>query len=137
MRPPATRTVGIAVGAMIALTLFHFSDNFVNVGEYPRPDWQSETFVQVGAVVVWSLFSAFGVIGCRLYRSGRFPLAHAYLIASSFLGLVSLLHFTAGSPDELTTRGLIAVLVDGVVGSLVLGVTVWSILARRAEARPA
>jgi hypothetical protein len=73
------------------------------------------------------------VIGYRLYRSGKFPLAHAYLFAFSYLGLVSLGHFTAASPDELTTRGLVSVLIDGIAGFTVLGLTVWSILARRGE----
>jgi hypothetical protein len=137
MRPPSNRTVGIAVGALIALTLFHFTDNVVNVEDYPRPDWQSATFVQIAAVIFWATFAVFGVIGYRLYRSGRFGLAHGFLFACSYLGLISLLHFTAGPPDELTTRGLISVLIDGVVGAAVLGVTIWSILARRGESSPA
>jgi hypothetical protein len=137
MRPPSSRTVGIVVGAMIVLTLFHFTDNTVNVDDYPRPDFQSATFVQVAAVITWPLFAAFGVIGYRLYRSGRFPLGHVYLLASTYLGLVSLLHFTVGSPDELTTRGLISVLIDGVAGLTVLGVTLWSIIARRGGSRVA
>jgi hypothetical protein len=118
---------------MFVLTLFHFTDNFVSVEDYPRPDWQSATFVQVGVLVTWPLFAAFGVLGYRNYRRGRFPQAHIYLIASSYLGLISLLHFTAGPPDELTTRGLVSVLIDGVAGATVLGVTIWSILARRRE----
>ena len=137
MRPPSSRTVGIAVGAMIVLTLFHFTDNFVNVDEYPRSDWQSETFIQVGVLVTWPLFAAFGVLGYRYYRRGNFPLAHAFLFASSFLGLISLGHFSAGSPDDLTTRGLVSVLIDGVAGAMVMGVTLWSIVARRREARTA
>jgi hypothetical protein len=133
LRPPSNRTVGIAVGALIVLTLFHFTDNFVNVEDYPRSDWQSETFIRVGALVTWPLFAAFGVIGYRDYRRGKFPHAHIYLVASSYLGLISLLHFTAASPDELTTRGLVSVLIDGAVGAALLGVTVWSIVARRRE----
>jgi len=134
MGPPSNRTVGIAVGALISLTLFHFTDNFVNVEDYPRPGWQSATFIQVGALITWPLFAAFGVLGYRRYREGRFPQAHIYLIGSSYLGLISLLHFTSASPDELTTRGLVSVLIDGVVGAALLGVALWSILARRGQA---
>lgn len=133
MRPPSNRTVGIAVGALIALTLFHFTDNFVNVEDYPRSDWQSENFIRIGALITWPLFAAFGLIGYRDYKRGRFPRAHIFLVACSYLGLVSLLHFTAASPDELTTRGLVSVVIDGTVGTALLGVTVWSIVARRAE----
>ena len=131
MRPPSTRTVGIVVAATIVLTAFHFTDNIVNVDDYPRPDALSGTTIQVAGLIFWPLFAAFGVIGYRLYRSGRLPLAHVYLFAFSYLGLISLLHFTSAPPDELTTRGLISVVIDGVAGLAVLGVTLWSVLARR------
>jgi hypothetical protein len=131
MRRPSTRIVGIVVGATIVLTAFHFTDNIVNVDTYPRQDWLSATAIQVAGLIFWPVFAAFGVIGYRLYRKGRFPLAHPFLFAFSYLGLVSLGHFTAGSPDELTTRGLISVLIDVTAGFTVLGVTLWSIVARR------
>ena len=134
MRPPSERTVGIAVGATIALTAFHFTDNIVNVDTYPRQEWLSGSFIQIAGLIFWPLFSAFGVIGYLLYRRGRFPLAHVYLLAFSYLGLVSLLHFTAGSPSELTTRGLVSVLIDGVCGVTVLAITLRSIIARRRAA---
>jgi hypothetical protein len=131
--PPSTRTVGIVVAATIALTAFHFTDNIVNVDTYPRQDWISGTAIQVAGLIFWPIFAAFGVIGYRLYRQGRFPLAHVFLVLFSYLGLVSLGHFTAGSPDELTTRGLVSVLIDVTAGFTVLGVAIWSILARRTE----
>jgi hypothetical protein len=137
MRPPSARIVGIVVAATIALTAFHFTDNIVNVDTYPRQDWLSAGFIQVAALIFWPLFAAFGVIGYVLYRRERFPLAHVYLLAFSYLGLISLLHFTAGSPSELTARGLVSVLIDGAMGSIVLGVTLWSIVARRRAAAPA
>ena len=132
MHPPSVKTVGIVVAATILLTAFHFTDNIVNVDSYPRQEQISATFVQVAGLIIWPLFAAFGVIGYLFYRRGRLQLAHAYLFAFSFLGLVSLGHFTAASPGELTTRGLISVLIDGVAGFTVLGVTIWSILAHRA-----
>jgi hypothetical protein len=131
MRPPSVRTVGLVVGATILLTAFHFTDNIVNVDTYPRQEQISGTAIQVAGLIFWPLFAAFGVIGYLLYRRGRFQLAHAYLFAFSFLGLVSLGHFTAASPGELTTRGLISVTIDGIAGFTVLGMTVWSMLARR------
>ncbi len=131
IRPPSTRKVGFVVAATVLLTTFHFTDNIVNVDTYPRQDWISGTAIQVSGLVMWPLFTAFGVAAYLLYRRGRFPLAHAFLVAFSYLGLVSLGHFTAASPDELTTRGLISVLIDAVAGFTVLGVALWSILAHR------
>jgi hypothetical protein len=137
MRPPSARVVGMVVGATIVLTAFHFTDNIVNVDTYPRQEWLSGSAIQVAALIFWPVVASFGIAGYVLYRRGSFQLAHPLLIAFSFLGLVSLGHFTAGSPDELTTRGLISVLIDAAAAFAVLGVAVWSILARRREAAPA
>ena len=137
MRPPSVRTVGLVVGATIALTAFHFTDNIVNVDTYPRQEWLSGAAIQVAALIFWPVVSSFGIAGYLLYKRGNFQLAHAFLIAFSFLGLISIGHFTAGSPDELTTRGLISVLIDAVAGFSAVGVALWSMLARRRAAASA
>jgi hypothetical protein len=134
MRPPSDRTVGLVVAATIALTAFHFTDNIVNVDTYPRPESLSGSFIQVAGLIFWPAMAAVGIAGYRAYRRGNLELAHPFLIAFSSLGLISLLHFTSGSPDELTTRGLISVIIDGVMGFAVLGVALWSMLARRGTA---
>jgi hypothetical protein len=131
MRPPSERAVGLVVGATIVITAFHFTDNIVNVDSYPRQDWISATTIQVAGLIFWPAFAAIGVIAYRLYKRGRFPLANWLLVAFSYLGLVSIGHFTAGSPDELTTFGLISVTADGIAGLTVLGLAVWSMIARR------
>ncbi len=131
MQPPSARTVGIVVAATIVLTAFHFTDNIVNVDTYPRQDWLEGSAIQIAALVFWPAMALVGIWGYRAYRDGKFPLANWLLVAFSYLGLVSLGHFTAGSPDELTTRGLVSVLIDAAAGFTVLGVAVWSMLARR------
>jgi hypothetical protein len=137
MGPPSVRTVGLVVGATIALTAFHFTDNVVSVDTYPRQEWLSGTAIQVAALIFWPVVASFGIAGYLLYRRGNVQLANPFLIAFSFLGLVSIGHFTAGSPDELTTRGLVSVLIDAAAGFTVLGVVLWSILARRRTGEPA
>ena len=137
MQPPSVRTVGIVVAATIGLTAFHFTDNIVNVDTYPRPEGLSGEAIQIAAFIFWPVMAVVGVAGYRAYRRGNLQLAHPFLLAFSSLGLISLLHFTSGSPDELTTRGLISVIIDGIAGFTVLGVALWSILARRREPAPA
>jgi hypothetical protein len=137
MRPPSERSVGVVVGATIVLTAFHFTDNIVNVDTYPRQDWISGSAIQIAGLIFWPVFAAIGVLAYRLYRRGRFPLANWLLVAFSYIGLVSLGHFTAGSPDEMTARGLISVIVDVTAGFTVLGVALWSMLARRGKATAA
>ena len=134
MKPPALATVRAVVFASIVLTLFHFTDNFIAIDTYPQPGWVTRVVV----VVSWPLLTSFGVAGYLLYRQGRLEVAHACLLVYSYTGLSSLGHFLSGSPDEFTTRGLISIFTDGVAGSAVLVVTLWSIVAHRRRApRPA
>ena len=131
--PPSASTVRAVVFGTIALTLFHFTDNAVNVDTYPEADWQPDWFAVVVALA-WVVYTAVGVAGYRLYQREQFGAAHVCLLIYGYLVISSLGHFLLGSPDELTTRGLVSVLVDAAAGSVVIGVTVWSILARRAQA---
>ena len=129
LQPPSLATVRFVVFASVLLTAFHFTDNYVSLETYPQPEWITGPVV----LITWPLFSAVGITGYVLYRRGRLSLAHPLLFAYSYVGLSSLGHFLSGSPDEFTTRGLVSVLVDGVAGSAVLAVTVWSILAHRSQ----
>ena len=79
-------------------TLVHYTHNFVEVDQYPRsfiPNWVT----QVGVFVTWPVFTAFGIAGYRLYREGHYRTAHACLITYSFVGWLTLGHFTSGNPD--------------------------------------
>jgi hypothetical protein len=127
LTPPSVATIGLVVGASVAVTAFHFTDNYVSIETYPQPDWVS------GAVVLisWPIFTAVGIAGYLLYRRGQFALANGFLLAYSYTGLSSLGHLLSGSPDEFTARGLTSVLLDGVAGGAVLALAIWSILAHR------
>jgi hypothetical protein len=131
--PPSVSLVRWVVFGTIAVTLFHFTDNAVNVDTYPQAGWQPDWFEAV-VVVAWFAYTAVGVAGYRLYREGRFGAAHACLLVYGYLVASSLGHFLYGSPDELTTRGLISVLVDVAAGAVVIALAGWSILSRRARA---
>lgn len=133
MRPPSVRAVGLVVLASVVLTAFHFTDNFIAIDTYPQPGWVSRAAVAIS----WPLFTLVGMAGYLLYLRGQYQLAHGFLLAYSYAGISSLGHFLSGSPGEFTTRGLISIFVDGVAGSAVLGVALWSILARRGEAKAA
>lgn len=124
---PSQTTVALVVGASIVLTLFHFTDNYVSIETYPQPDWITGPVV----IVSWLLFTAVGMLGYMLYRRRRFGAANAALLVYAYAGLSSLLHFLNGSPDEFTTRGLISVFTDGLAGSAVLALALWSIAAQR------
>ncbi len=133
VQPPSVKTVRLVVAATIVLTAFHFTDNAVAIDSYPKPSWQPDWFVWVVALS-WPAFTAIGILGYRWYRDGVYSKAHPALVVYSYTGLVSLGHFLYGSPGELTTRGLVSVLIDAVAGSVVLAVALRSIVARRRRA---
>jgi hypothetical protein len=135
-RPPSVSTVRWVVFGTIAVSLFHFTDNAVNVDTYPKAGWQPDWFEYL-VVVGWLLYTAVGLAGYRLYERGRFRAAHVCLLIYGYLIASSLGHFLYGSPDELTTRGLISVFVDVAAGLAVMAVALRSILSRRAHAPPA
>jgi hypothetical protein len=132
LRPPSALVVRWVVLGTVALTLFHFTDNAINVDTYPKAGWQPDWFdiVVAGA---WVLYTAVGVAGLVLYGRERLRAAHSCLLIYGYLVISSLGHFLYGSPAELTTRGVISVFVDVAAGSVVIGLTLWSILARRRE----
>ena len=130
LSPPSASTVRLVVLGTIAVTLFHFTDNAINVDTYPKAGWQPDWF-EIVVVVAWVLYTAVGVAGFLLYQRDRFRAAHACLLIYGYLVLSSLGHFLYGSPDELTTRGLVSVFIDAAAGTVVIAVAVWSILARR------
>jgi hypothetical protein len=134
-RAPSVRTVRWVVFGTIAVTLFHFTDNAVNVDTYPKAGWQPDWFEAV-VVVAWFAYTAVGVAGYRLYEQGRLGAAQACLLIYGYLVISSLGHFLYGSPDELTTRGLISVFVDVAAGSVVIAVALWSVYASRSLSGP-
>ena len=130
--PPSVGIVRFVVVGTILVSLFHFTDNAVNIDQYPKAGWQPGWFDAV-VVVAWFLYTAVGIAAYRAYRDGRLRQAHVGLVLYGFLILSSLGHFIYGSPSELTTRGVISVFVDATAGSIVILVGLWSMLARRAR----
>ena len=129
-RPPSAATVRWVVLGTVAVTLFHFTDNSVNVDDYPKAGWQPDWFEWVVAGS-WPIYTAVGIAAYVAYSRGRFPLANVLLVVYSFVGLISIGHFATATPAELTTRGAISVFVDIAAGSVVLAVAIWSIRARK------
>jgi hypothetical protein len=130
--PPTVATVRWVVFGTIAVTLFHFTDNAVNIDTYPKAGWQPDWFDAV-VVAGWFLYTAVGVAGYLAYRRGDLRLAHGCLLLYGYLVISSLAHFIYGAPSDLTTRGVVSVFVDVAAGSMVVAVAVWSMVARRAE----
>ena len=136
MNPPSTKVIGIVVAATAVVTLFHFTDNAVNLETYPPPAWQPDWFEWVVAGS-WPIYTSVGIAAYIAYRRGRFPLANVLLVVYSFVGLISIGHFATATLAELTTRGAISVFVDIAAGSVILAVAIWSMLSATERPMPA
>jgi hypothetical protein len=75
--------------------------------------------------ISWVLFTIAGVVGYRRFRDGRRPQAAAWLGAYSVSGLISVLHYTDISVDDLSAFQNTFVFLDVELGTAVLGFALW------------
>lgn len=130
-RGPSVTTVRNVVLATALLTLIHFTDNVVSFDTYPQTDFSEGWLTKFTVAISWPIFTAVGIVAYRLYRRGRHVAGGLTLALYSYAGLVSLGHFTAASPADLTTRGVITVFIDVSLGVVVLATAVWILVAER------
>jgi hypothetical protein len=119
-----TATLRLLLAASILSTAVHYTDNFVNVADFPQPGWVDRPVV----AIAWVLLTAVGLLGYRLYTRGRFFAAHALLAVYSYTGLSSLGHYLYGTPDPVLRN--LSIVADGLTGGAILAFVVWS-AARR------
>jgi hypothetical protein len=122
--------------ASIVSTGLHFTHNFVEVDSYPQTDLVSNGATQVAILVSWPLLTAVGLIGYRLYSRRRYAAAYGCLGAYSLLGIASLGHFVAGSPD-VPAFWYATIFTDGIAGLSIVAFIAWSaqVAAPRLEPR--
>lgn len=113
-------TLRLLLAAAVLSTAVHYTDNFVNVDDFPQPGWVDKPVV----VVSWVLLTAIGLLGYRLYADGRLLPAHALLAVYSYTGLTSLGHYLYGTPEPLLRN--VSIVADGLTGGAILAFVVWS-----------
>jgi len=83
--------------------------------------------------ISWVLFTVAAVIGYRRFREGNWPKAAAWIGAYSASGLVSLLHYTDISMDELSAFQNTFVFADVALGAMVLAFAIWTAVSPPAD----
>ena len=132
-RPVDTRTRALQVllaGAIVE-SFVHYFDNTVRYDDYTveNPSILGGLVKQWVIPVSWVLFTAAAVIGYRRFREGNWPKAAAWIGAYSASGLISLLHYTDISLDDLSTFQNTFVFADVALGALVLAFAIWTALS--------
>jgi hypothetical protein len=88
----------VILGFSLLSTAIHYTHNAIRYADYPQ--LQGVTPLVGGIVVafVWVLLTAFGWLGYRAYRRGRYLRALAFLLVYSLAGMITLAHFLTGVP---------------------------------------
>lgn len=105
-------------------TLLHYTHNFVEIDQYP-PSFVPDVVTQVLVLVSWPAFTALGIVGYQLCRDGRYSKAHACLVTYSFVGWLTLGHFTSGNPD-IAPFFYATILTDAIAAAAITGWVLWS-----------
>ncbi|MDP9237036.1 MAG: hypothetical protein M3P30_06505 [Chloroflexota bacterium] len=107
----------------IVSTAVHYSHNYVEIAHYPASSLASSETIRLLILVVWPTLTAIGLLGYWLYARHA-PGACACLMLYSILGLVTLGHFTSGSP-HIPPFFYATIFTDAAAGVAVLAFAAW------------
>lgn len=122
----AVRALTVLLALAVAVSVVHYVDNTVNYGDYP----ESTTLPNPSQLVVggsWFLFTAFGLVGMRLYRRGRVRAGSLCLAAYSGSGLVGILHYTVAGTGAFPWWRHAHIAADITCGMAIIAFAVWSV----------
>jgi hypothetical protein len=121
------RVVRVVLAAAIASSLVHYTDNLINIEDYPQPHWINHAVIPAA----WLILTAVGIAGYRFFRRGNYRAAGLFLVVYSYTGLSSLAHYAYGPMSAFTPRMHAGIWLDGLTGAAVLVVAALLLLQRR------
>ena len=117
--------LGVLIVACMVSTTAHYTHNYLEIEHYPQSDLFSNSTVKLGIVIVWPLLTASGILGFWLYASQSYVRAYPLLAAYALLGIVTLGHFTGGSP-HIPPFWYATIFSDALLGFAILAFAHWS-----------
>jgi hypothetical protein len=124
----STRFLRALVVVTIAESFVHYADNTARYDDYtpPDPSFPGSLVQQWVIPVSWVLFTVAGVVGYRRYRDGQRRKAAPWIGAYSASGLISVLHYTDISMDDLSAFQNTFVFLDVALGVALLTFALWT-----------
>jgi hypothetical protein len=113
------------IGFTVLSTVLHYTHNFVAIEDYPTTSFPTNTVTQIGVLTVWPLLTAIGLWGYRRYAARDYRRAHPALITYSFIGWLTLGHFTAGNPD-IPPFWYATIFTDAIAAAALTSFVMWS-----------
>jgi hypothetical protein len=125
----ATRILVWLFGTAFVVSVVHYTDNYVNYGDYPQPGPDAllaPSAAQIG--VAWFVFTALGILGLWLWFRGRITSACVALTGYSVSGLIGFGHYTVDGATDMVWWRQTHVVVDILCGLAILGFAIWAVL---------
>ena len=117
--------LGVLIVACMVSTTAHYTHNYLEIEHYPQSDLFSNSTTKLGIVIAWPLLTASGILGFWLYARQRYVAAYPLLAAYALLGIVTLGHFTGGSP-HIPPFWYATIFSDALLGFAILAFAHWS-----------
>ena len=130
---PSLRTLNIVFFTAVAVSVVHYTDNYVAFERYPTGGPGPQVTAD-SIWIAWVVLTAFGVAGYVLYRHGRAHAGAALLAVYSVSGLIGLGHYSAPGMSELAWWRHLHIWADIACGAAVLAFAVHTVRTRRAHA---
>ncbi|MEA2451498.1 MAG: hypothetical protein QOG04_208 [Actinomycetota bacterium] len=109
------------LGASLVATVIHYTDNYINIADYPQPEFIDHKVV----VIAWLAFTLFGILGYLLLTRGQTFVAGLAFLVYSYTALSSLGHYKFGSMAVFTPKMHLFIWMDALTGAAVLGLAIW------------
>ena len=122
----ATRVLLWLFGTAFAVSVVHYTDNYLNYDDYPQPAADALLAPSAAQVVgAWFVFTTLGVLGLWLWSRGRVVAACVALTGYSVSGLVGIGHYTVDGATDMVWWRQTHVVVDIICGLAIFGFAVW------------
>ena len=130
MTPPGLATLRVLLPVAIALSVVHYTDNYLAFERYPESSLLGVDLTRDMVWIGWLVYTAGGIWGYVQYRRGRIQAACALLAFYSVSGLISIGHYAEPGMSELAWWRHLFIWIDITLGAAVLLFAFWAAIVR-------
>lgn len=125
----ATRVLWILLGLAFAVSVVHYTDNYLSYDAYPAPEAHSHVPAPSRTVVgaSWFVFTAVGLLGVRWWRRRRIRAASAAVVGYALSGLVGLGHYLVPGASQMPWWRHTHVVADIICGVALVVFALWAV----------
>ena len=123
----ATRILLWLIGTAFVVSVVHYTDNYVNHGDYPQPGRDALLAPSAAQFVgAWFVFTALGVLGLWLWFRGRIVAACVALTGYSVSGLIGFGHYSVTGATDMVWWRQTHIVADILCGIAILAFAIWA-----------